>query len=134
MVEPPADYFSAIAQLIPLLVITSVVEAHALRPTNAEGEDDDPPEDFDVIVLLAALVGEMAAIAGLAGQPTSFEAFLATFGLSLTGATLLAQIGTRLAWARPPGRSRRKAKITGIVVAITPLAWGTVWGFLHFMT
>lgn len=115
MTPPGSDFYSAVAQLVPLLLIAVAVEERRF------GSDADPDDDSDVPlelgVVFLAVIAEIGALAGLTGYGGRTAASVAADGLGVLGTVLAGSITLRFV---PEIRTRGGIKrVAGMAMAAT---------------
>lgn len=109
---PGADFYGAIAALIPLLLVTAAVEGRRL------GEGADAEDPLTMSVLSLAVIGEIAALAGLADGGGNVAASCAVLGVGLLATAVVSPIALRVLSPKSAAWWRRLPSLVGGLVAV----------------
>jgi hypothetical protein len=113
---PTNDFYMAIAGLIPLLLVTAALDGRRLA---GEADDEEP---LSMAVLFFAVIGEIAALAGLAGGRALIVAEAASCGAALLATAVVGQVALRLLPPRTIGRRRRLPYLLiGLITMMAPV-------------
>lgn len=121
--HPPShDFYAAVAGLTPLLLVTAALEGRRLAGTA------DTDEPLSIGVLFFAVIGEIAALAGLAGSNVILVPEAAACGTALLALALLGPIALRLLPPKTVGRWRRlPCVLAGLATVMAPLVAAGVY-------
>lgn len=116
MHPPSVDFYAGVAGLIPLLLVTAALDGRRL---GGKADDDEP---LSLAVLFFAVVGEIAALAGLAGNRAVLTTEAASLGAGLLASAIVGPIALRLLPPKGESSWRRWPYIVlGLVTVLAPL-------------